>query len=261
MTTNLRNAVLVAGAIAAVAGCAGTGSSPEQSAAWDREAQEVMARSFRDQGIATVDRLKQDEVMAACSTHGQHIDDELRERIQAAAQADIKWPSDGNYLGDWKEGEKLAQSGRGMLEHSGYRTPTQINAHGFLTVNGEKMSKSRGTFITAQSYLDLGLNPEWLRYYFAAKLNGSMEDIDLNLDDFVARVNSDLVGKYINIASRCAGFISKRFGGALAAPTVPFHWHEASIREAYESRDYARALREVMACADQANVFVNDHAP
>jgi methionyl-tRNA synthetase len=148
-----------------------------------------------------------------------------------------------------------------MLEHSGYRTPTQINAHGFLTVNGEKMSKSRGTFITAQSYLDLGLNPEWLRYYYAAKLNGSMEDIDLNLDDFVARVNSDLVGKYINIASRCAGFITKRFGGRLAAPAVPFHWHEVSIRDAYESRDYARALREVMACADQANVFVNDHAP
>ena len=148
-----------------------------------------------------------------------------------------------------------------MLEHSGYRTPTQINAHGFLTVNGEKMSKSRGTFITAQSYLDLGLNPEWLRYYYAAKLNGSMEDIDLNLDDFVARVNSDLVGKYINIASRCAGFITKRFGGRLSAPTVPFHWHEVSIRDAYESRDYARALREVMACADQANVFVNDHAP
>jgi methionyl-tRNA synthetase len=148
-----------------------------------------------------------------------------------------------------------------MLEHSGYRTPTQINAHGFLTVNGEKMSKSRGTFITAQSYLDLGLNPEWLRYYYAAKLNGSMEDIDLNLDDFVARVNSDLVGKYINIASRCAGFITKRFGGRLAVPAVPFHWHEVSIRDAYESRDYARALREVMACADQANVFVNDHAP
>lgn len=148
-----------------------------------------------------------------------------------------------------------------MLEHSGYRTPTQINAHGFLTVNGEKMSKSRGTFITAQSYLDLGLNPEWLRYYYAAKLNGSMEDIDLNLDDFVARVNSDLVGKYINIASRCAGFITKRFAGELSAPTVPFHWHEAPIRDAYESRDYARALRDVMACADQANVFVNDHAP
>src|SRR5690606_85234 len=89
-----------------------------------------------------------------------------------------------------------------MLKNSGHRTPTQINAHGFLTVDGAKMSKSRGTFITAQSYLDVGLNPEWLRYYFAAKLNGTMEDIDLNLEDFIARVNSDLVGKYINIASR-----------------------------------------------------------
>jgi methionyl-tRNA synthetase len=148
-----------------------------------------------------------------------------------------------------------------MLEHSGYRTPTQINAHGFLTVNGEKMSKSRGTFITAQSYLDLGLNPEWLRYYYAAKLNGSMEDIDLNLDDFVARVNSDLVGKYINIASRCAGFITKRFGGKLAEPAAPFTWSADTVRDAYESRDYARALREIMACADQANVFVNDNAP
>ena len=100
-----------------------------------------------------------------------------------------------------------------MLEASGYRTPTKVFAHGFLTVNGQKMSKSRGTFITARSYLDSGLNPEWLRYYFAAKLGSSMEDIDLNLEDFAARVNSDLVGKYVNIASRCAGFISKRFDG------------------------------------------------
>jgi methionine--tRNA ligase/methionine--tRNA ligase beta chain len=104
-----------------------------------------------------------------------------------------------------------------MLEHSGFRTPTKIFAHGFLTVNGEKMSKSRGTFITAESYLTQGLNPEWLRYYYAGKLNSTMEDIDLNLDDFVARVNSDLVGKYVNIASRCAGFIVKRFGGKLSA--------------------------------------------
>ncbi len=104
-----------------------------------------------------------------------------------------------------------------MLENSGHRTPTKINAHGFLTVDGAKMSKSRGTFITAQSYLDVGLNPEWLRYYFAAKLNGTMEDIDLNLEDFVARVNSDLVGKYVNIAARCAGFISKQFNGLLSS--------------------------------------------
>jgi methionyl-tRNA synthetase len=103
-----------------------------------------------------------------------------------------------------------------MLEHSGFRTPTKLFAHGFLTVNGEKMSKSRGTFITARSYLDHVKNTEYLRYYYAAKLNGTMEDIDLNLEDFVAKVNSDLVGKYINIASRCAGFISKRFGGKLA---------------------------------------------
>jgi methionyl-tRNA synthetase len=108
-----------------------------------------------------------------------------------------------------------------MLKNAGYRVPTQINAHGFLTVNGEKMSKSRGTFITAQSYLDLGLNPEWLRYYYAAKLNGTMEDIDLNLDDFVARVNSDLVGKYINIASRCAPFVTKNFGGKLFDGRLP----------------------------------------
>ena len=103
-----------------------------------------------------------------------------------------------------------------MLEASGYRTPTKVFAHGFLTVNGQKMSKSRGTFITAQSYLDTGLNPEWLRYYFAAKLSAApWRDIDLNLEDFAARVNSDLVGKYVNIASRSAGFISKRFDGKL----------------------------------------------
>jgi methionyl-tRNA synthetase len=102
-----------------------------------------------------------------------------------------------------------------MLEKSGYRTPTSVFAHGFLTVNGQKMSKSRGTFITAESYLKQGLNPEWLRYYYAAKLNSTMEDIDLNLEDFTARVNSDLVGKYINIASRAAGFISKKFAGKL----------------------------------------------
>jgi len=109
-----------------------------------------------------------------------------------------------------------------MLEHSDFRTPTKIFAHGFLTVNGEKMSKSRGTFITAQSYLDQGLNPEWLRYYYACKLNGSMEDIDLNLEDFTARVNSDLVGKYVNIASRTAKFIIERFNGKLS-DRHPYH--------------------------------------
>jgi len=103
-----------------------------------------------------------------------------------------------------------------MLENAGYRTPTRIFAHGFLTINGEKMSKSRGTFITAENYLDQGLNPEWLRYYYAAKLNGTMEDIDFNFDDFIARINSDLVGKYVNIASRAAGFLVNYFHGQVA---------------------------------------------
>ncbi|MEQ1525834.1 MAG: methionine--tRNA ligase [Gallionella sp.] len=122
-----------------------------------------------------------------------------------------------------------------MLKFSGLRTPTQIFAHGFLTVNGEKMSKSRGTFITADSYLKQGLNPEYLRYYYAAKLNGTMEDIDLNLEDFVARVNSDLVGKYINIASRTAGFISKQFGGCLAA-CLPVIDHKIYYKQAGEEK-------------------------
>ena len=152
------------------------------------------------------------------------------------------------------------------LEFSGHRKPTQIFAHGFLTVNGEKMSKSRGTFITARSYLDHIKNPEYLRYYYAAKLNSTMEDIDLNLEDFVARVNSDLVGKYINIASRTAGFINKRFAGELkpsqnnailaeikAAATV--------VAEAYAEREYGKALREIMRLADVANGFVAEKAP
>ncbi|MFZ5508465.1 MAG: methionine--tRNA ligase [Pseudomonadota bacterium] len=152
-----------------------------------------------------------------------------------------------------------------MLHHAGYRTPTRIFAHGFLTVDGQKMSKSRGTFITAESYLQQGLNPEWLRYYYAAKLNDSMEDIDLSLDDFIARVNSDLVGKYINIASRCAGFITKRFNGRLAPVDSPLlrdtQAAAAAIAELYETREYGKALREVMALADRANQFVNEHKP
>jgi methionyl-tRNA synthetase len=152
-----------------------------------------------------------------------------------------------------------------MLEHVGLRTPSGIFAHGFLTVDGAKMSKSRGTFITAGSYLATGLNPEWLRYYYAAKLNSTMEDIDLNLEDFVARVNADLVGKYVNIASRCASFIGKKFGGQLAATEAP--WQKplreaaARIAEAYEQREFGRALREIMALADTANIFVNDRKP
>ena len=152
------------------------------------------------------------------------------------------------------------------LEYSGYRKPTKIFAHGFLTVNGEKMSKSRGTFITARSYLDHIKNPEYLRYYYAAKLNSTMEDIDLNLEDFVARVNSDLVGKYINIASRTAGFINKRFQGKIRAATnnpVIEDLKAAAklIHDAYEAREYAKALREIMRLADQANAWVAVAAP
>jgi methionyl-tRNA synthetase len=129
------------------------------------------------------------------------------------------------------------------------------------------MSKSRGTFITAQSYLEQGLNPEWLRYYYAAKLNGSMEDIDLNLEDFVARVNADLVGKFINIASRTAGFIHKHFGGKLAEGIAnidlvgEFQAAADSIAACYEARDYSRALREIMALADRANQYVAEEKP
>ncbi|HKO88588.1 MAG TPA: methionine--tRNA ligase [Burkholderiales bacterium] len=153
-----------------------------------------------------------------------------------------------------------------MLEHSGYRTPTHVYAHGFLTVNGEKMSKSRGTFITAQSYLDQGLNPEWLRYYYAAKLGSTMEDIDLNLDDFSARVNSDLVGKYINIASRCAGFLTKTFDGKLAhAATVPaidaLQKQSQEVASLYDRREYGAALREIMRLADGVNQFVDQERP
>ncbi len=156
-----------------------------------------------------------------------------------------------------------------MLKFSGLRTPTQIFSHGFLTVNGEKMSKSRGTFITADSYLKQGLNPEYLRYYYAAKLNGTMEDIDLNLEDFVARVNSDLVGKYINIASRSAGFISKRFDGKLAHPNKfegfaifnSLRNASVSISAAFGIRDYGKAIRELMNLTDQVNVWVDNYKP
>jgi methionyl-tRNA synthetase len=159
-----------------------------------------------------------------------------------------------------------------MLKFANLRTPTQIFAHGFLTVNNEKMSKSRGTFITAESYLKQGLNPEYLRYYYAAKLNGTMEDIDLNLEDFVARVNSDLVGKYINIASRTAGFISKRFDGMLAtyeqiSPSQGVHLigifvgSDDIITDAFENRDFGKAVREIMRLADLANEYVNREAP
>jgi methionyl-tRNA synthetase len=153
-----------------------------------------------------------------------------------------------------------------MLEASGYRTPTKVFAHGFLTVNGQKMSKSRGTFITAQSYLDTGLNPEWLRYYFAAKLSDDMSDIDLNLEDFAARVNSDLVGKFVNIASRSAGFISKRFDGRLAAcpnnaAIQALQDKAGEIAAHFDAREYSKAVREIMAMADIANQYVNEQKP
>jgi methionyl-tRNA synthetase len=153
------------------------------------------------------------------------------------------------------------------LAHAGFRTPTKIFAHGFLTVDGAKMSKSRGTFITAQSYLDTGLNPEWLRYYYAAKLSASMEDIDLNLEDFAARVNSDLVGKYVNIASRSAGFIAKRFNGQLAPANAELPAIKAiqaatgRIAELYEAREFAKAMREIMALTDAANQYVDSVKP
>jgi methionyl-tRNA synthetase len=154
-----------------------------------------------------------------------------------------------------------------MLQFSGHRTPTNVFAHGFLTVDGAKMSKSRGTFITAQSVIDTGLNPEWLRYYFAAKLNSTMEDIDLNLEDFQARVNSDLVGKYVNIASRAAGFLIKRFDGKVQDSAM-HHPLLDQLRAAipqiaahYEAREYGRALRTTMELADAVNAYVDTAKP
>ena len=153
-----------------------------------------------------------------------------------------------------------------MLHFSGHRAPTGVYAHGFLTVDGQKMSKSRGTFITAKSYLEQGLNPEWMRYYIAAKLNSKIEDIDLNLQDFISRVNSDLVGKYVNIAARASGFIAKRFEGRLkdvsgSALLAKLAAESDNIAEQYENREYARALRDIMALADVVNEYVDANKP
>ena len=160
-----------------------------------------------------------------------------------------------------------------MLKFSGHRLPTAVYAHGFLTVNGQKMSKSRGTFITAKSYLDAGLNPEWLRYYYAAKLNGSMEDLDLNLEDFIVRINSDLVGKFVNIASRAAGFLTKHFDGYLSdwpdetlegiRDSLPaLIWvHDDAIAMAYENREFSKVVREVMRLADVINQKYDAYKP
>jgi len=153
-----------------------------------------------------------------------------------------------------------------MLHGADFRTPTAVYAHGFLTVDGQKMSKSRGTFIKARTYLD-HLNPEYLRYYFAAKLGSGVEDIDLNLEDFSARVNSDLVGKVVNIASRCAGFLKKRFDNRLSAeiaePELFEQFSQAgqSIANRYEQREFSRAVREIMALADRANQYIDEKKP
>ncbi len=157
-----------------------------------------------------------------------------------------------------------------MLHFSGRKTPDKVFVHGFITVNGgEKMSKSRGTGISPLKYLELGMNAEWLRYYIAAKLNSKVEDIDFNPDDFVARVNSDLVGKYINIASRAAGFLAKRFGGHLSADIGVegrtlldgLRAHRAEVERLYEEREFGKALREIMLLADRVNEYVDTHKP
>jgi methionyl-tRNA synthetase len=152
------------------------------------------------------------------------------------------------------------------LHGAGFRKPTAVYCHGFLTVDGQKMSKSRGTFIKARTYLE-HLNPEYLRYYFAAKLGPGIDDIDLNFDDFTTRVNSDLVGKVVNIASRCAGFINKTFGGRLATSISNSSLSEQnvkaaqSISDAYENREFSRAMREIMAIADKANQYIDEKQP
>ena len=152
-----------------------------------------------------------------------------------------------------------------MLDTAGFRTPTRVQAHGFVTVDGQKMSKSRGTFINARTYLD-HLDPEYLRYYLAAKMSGNVDDLDINLDDFVQRVNSDVVGKVVNIASRCAGFINRQFEGRLSAtadnPLLKEFADTGEVIAAhFERGDYGKALREIMTLADKANRFIDEHKP
>ncbi|HRZ07265.1 MAG TPA: methionine--tRNA ligase subunit beta, partial [Candidatus Competibacteraceae bacterium] len=152
------------------------------------------------------------------------------------------------------------------LTGAGFRKPTAVHCHGFLTVDGQKMSKSRGTFIKARTYLQ-HLRPEYLRYYFATKLNDGIDDLDLNFDDFLQRVNSDLVGKLVNIASRCAGFITRRFNGQLATTLAEpdlyadFVTAGDAIAQAYEGREFSRAMREIMALADRANQYIDEKKP
>jgi methionyl-tRNA synthetase len=153
-----------------------------------------------------------------------------------------------------------------VLSGSNYRTPTAVFCHGFLTVNGQKMSKSRGTFIKARTYLD-NLNPEYLRYYFAAKLSNGIDDLDLNLDDFLLRVNSDLVGKVVNIASRCAGYITKKCDGQLSATCSEPELYQSfvqagdKISQLFEQREFSHAVREIMALADKANQYIDEQKP
>ncbi|MCC4611402.1 methionine--tRNA ligase [Xanthomonas campestris pv. esculenti] len=154
-----------------------------------------------------------------------------------------------------------------VLHGTGHRAPTRLHVNGYLTVDGAKMSKSRGTFVMARTFLDVGLEPEALRYYFAAKSSGGVDDLDLNLGDFIARVNADLVGKFVNLASRCAGFIGKRFDGKLAEALPDAAQYQrfvaalAPIREAYERNDAASAIRQTMALADEANKYIDDTKP
>jgi methionyl-tRNA synthetase len=156
-----------------------------------------------------------------------------------------------------------------MLHFSGRKTPDKVYVHGFITLGGDKMSKSRGTGLSPLKYLEVGLNAEWLRYYIAAKLNAKVEDIEFNPEDFIARVNSDLIGKYINIASRAAGFLAKRFGGRLSADLGVegralldgLRAHSGTVRELYEEREFGKALREVMLLADRVNEYVDRHKP
>ncbi len=156
-----------------------------------------------------------------------------------------------------------------MLHFSGRKTPDKIYVHGFITLGGDKMSKSRGTGLSPLKYLEVGLDAEWLRYYIAAKLNAKVEDIEFNPEDFIARVNSDLVGKYINIASRAAGFLAKRFGGRLSADLGvegralldALRGHAPALRELYEEREFGKALRETMLLADRVNEYVDRHKP
>jgi methionyl-tRNA synthetase len=156
-----------------------------------------------------------------------------------------------------------------MLKFAGapYKVPSHVYAHGFITLSGDKMSKSRGTGLSPLRYLEVGMNPEWLRYYIAAKLNANVEDLDFNPDDFIARINSDLIGKYVNIASRTAGFIGKHFGGKLAPGPIEspllrdLQGAAARIAEHYEQREFGRAIREIMAAADVANAYIAQNAP